>query len=103
MYSAYESLPDLLKQRVQGHHAKHDGTYNSGGYVRPAAGGVGVLVDDLWSFATRDEFTWRNEWQTEDIGSWDNRCNMHPRDSFDPASRRVLHRTQIKSETSPSA
>jgi taurine dioxygenase len=34
MYSAYEELPAALKQRVEGRRLKHDGTYNSGGYVR---------------------------------------------------------------------
>ena len=34
MYLAYEALPDALKQRVAGRRVKHDGTYNSGGYVR---------------------------------------------------------------------
>jgi taurine dioxygenase len=146
MYLAYESLPDLLRQRIQGLHVKHDGTYNSGGYVRhgvtavddpvtspgayhplvcrhPETGQRGLylgrrrnayisglplaesesLLDDLWSFATRDEFTWRIEWRVGDVVLWDNRCTMHRRDSFDPASRRVLHRTQIKSENRPSA
>ena len=26
---------------------------------------------------------------------WDNSCTMHRRDSFDPASRRLMYRTQI--------
>ena len=34
MYRAYESLPDALQQRISGLALKHDGTYNSGGYVR---------------------------------------------------------------------
>lgn len=34
MYAAYEALPAALKERVLGLHIKHDGTYNSGGYVR---------------------------------------------------------------------
>jgi taurine dioxygenase len=34
MYRAYELLPETLKQRVAGLTLKHDGTYNSGGYVR---------------------------------------------------------------------
>jgi taurine dioxygenase len=34
MYRAYESLPATLKQRLAGLRIKHDGTYNSGGYVR---------------------------------------------------------------------
>jgi taurine dioxygenase len=34
MYAAYEALPDAMKQRIAGLRVKHDGTYNSGGYVR---------------------------------------------------------------------
>jgi len=56
-----------------------------------------ALLDELWSYATRDEITWHNEWQPGDVVLWDNRCTMHRRDSFDPNSRRILYRTQIKS------
>ncbi|MDE2475320.1 MAG: TauD/TfdA family dioxygenase [Alphaproteobacteria bacterium] len=42
MYGAYEGLPELLKRRIEGLKLKHDGTYNSGGYLR-----LGVeAVDD---------------------------------------------------------
>jgi len=34
MYAIYEVLPAALKVRVDGLKIKHDGTYNSGGYVR---------------------------------------------------------------------
>jgi taurine dioxygenase len=34
MYSIYETLPCALKARIEGLKIKHDGTYNSGGYVR---------------------------------------------------------------------
>jgi taurine dioxygenase len=34
MYRAYELLPGELKQQLAGLRVKHDGTYNSGGYVR---------------------------------------------------------------------
>src|SRR5690348_8376536 len=34
MYAAYESLPPPVKRRIEGLQLKHDGTYNSGGYVR---------------------------------------------------------------------
>jgi taurine dioxygenase len=34
MYAVYEALPDRLKARVAGLKIKHDGTYNSGGYLR---------------------------------------------------------------------
>jgi taurine dioxygenase len=57
----------------------------------------------LWAIATREEFTWWNEWQVGDLVLWDNRSTMHRRDPFDPTTRRILHRTQIKSGTRPAA
>jgi len=60
-----------------------------------------ALLDELWSYATRDELTWRHQWQAGDVVLWDNRCTMHRRDPFDPAARRILHRTQIKGEVPP--
>ncbi len=62
-----------------------------------------ALLDELWSIATREEFAWHNEWQVGDLVLWDNRCTMHRRDPFDPNSRRILHRTQVKGETRPTA
>ena len=62
-----------------------------------------ALLDELWHYATRDELTWHNQWQPGDVVLWDNRCTMHRRDAFDPTSRRILHRTQIKGESRPSA
>lgn len=146
MYSAYEALPAELKRRAEGLRIKHDGTYNSGGYLRagvaasddprtspgavhplvcahPESGRrclylgrrrnaylVGLelaeseaLLDALWSCATRDEFTWYNSWRPGDLVLWDNRCTMHRRDPFDPASRRIMHRTQIKGAERPAA
>ena len=41
MYGVYEALPDSLKARIAGLRIKHDGTYNSGGYVR-----LGVTPSD---------------------------------------------------------
>jgi taurine dioxygenase len=146
MYLAYETLPEPLKQRIEGMNVKHDGTYNSGGYVRQGVTAVDdpvnspgalhplvcrhpetgrralylgrrrngyisglklpeseSLLNDLWSFATQDQFTWGHEWQVGDVVLWDNRVTMHRRDSFDADSRRILHRTQIKGESRPSA
>jgi alpha-ketoglutarate-dependent taurine dioxygenase len=146
MYSAFESLPDELKRRIGGLVLKHDGTYNSGGYVRQGIAAIDnpvtspgayhplvcthpetkrrvlylgrrrnayiaglslpdseSLLDELWSYATREELTWRNEWRVGDLVLWDNRCTMHRRDPFDANSRRIMHRTQIKDETRPSA
>ena len=54
------------------------------------------LLDDIWALATRDSLTWKHQWRVNDLALWDNRCTMHRRDGFDPAARRVMHRTQIK-------
>ena len=53
------------------------------------------LLDRLWRHATRDEFTWAQDWQVGDLIFWDNRCTLHRRDPFDAASRRLLHRTVV--------
>jgi taurine dioxygenase len=144
MYRIYEALPVTLKDRITGLKIKHDGTYNSGGYVRqgitptddpltspgamhplvcthPATGrrmlylgrrrnayllGLTLaesetLLDELWSFVDRPEFAWEHVWRVGDLVLWDNRCTMHRRDAFDPDSRRIMHRTQVKGEWRP--
>jgi taurine dioxygenase len=144
MYAAYEGLPEELKRRIEGLSLKHDGTYNSGGYLRQGVaavddpktspgtyhplvcthaetrrralylgrrrnaylGGLSLaesesLLDELWSYATRAELAWGHQWCPGDLVLWDNRCTMHRRDSFDAASRRVMHRTQIRDEVAP--
>ena len=54
------------------------------------------LLDGLWEHMLQDRFTWRQDWQVGDLIWWDNRCAMHRRDAFDPATRRLMHRTQLK-------
>jgi len=54
------------------------------------------LLDLLWAHATQERFTWRQDWRVGDLILWDNRCAMHRRDAFDPATRRLMHRTQTK-------
>jgi taurine dioxygenase len=146
MYSVYEALPADLKRRIAGLRVKHDGAYNSGGYVRQGvtptddpreSPGVfhplvcthpetrrrmlylgrrrnayiegfdlaesEALLDALWAYTDRVEVGWHIVWQVGDLVLWDNRCTMHRRDSFDPAARRVMHRTQIKGQTRPSS
>src|SRR6195256_5380480 len=46
MYRAYEILPDDLKRQIAAFTVKHDGTYNSGGYVRQ---GVNPVDDPMTS------------------------------------------------------
>ncbi|HEX6267263.1 MAG TPA: TauD/TfdA family dioxygenase [Burkholderiales bacterium] len=55
-----------------------------------------ALLDRLWAHATRPQLVFRQVWEKGDLVLWDNRCTLHRRDSFDAASRRVMHRTQIK-------
>ena len=54
------------------------------------------LLNRLWAHAGKPEFAWYQKWSVGDLIMWDNRCAMHRRDAFDPASRRLMHRTQIK-------
>jgi taurine dioxygenase len=146
MYGAWEALPEALQRRIDGLRVKHDGTYNSGGYVRagvtagddprtspgalhplvcthPDTGRRGLylgrrrnayiegltleesgtLLDAIWTLATQPVLTWVHHWQVGDLVLWDNRCTMHRRDAFDGNARRIMHRTQIKSETRPRA
>ena len=56
------------------------------------------LLDTLWAHATRPELTWYQQWRVGDLVLWDNRCVMHRRDEFDPNSRRLMHRSQIKAD-----
>ncbi len=60
-----------------------------------------ALLDELWRHAARPEHCLAHRWRVGDLLLWDNRNTMHRRDSFDPASRRVMHRTQIKGSAVP--
>jgi taurine dioxygenase len=150
MYAIYNALPAETKRRIANLKIKHDGTYNSGGYLRqgvtatddprtspgavhplvcthPDTGRkmlylgrrrnaylVGLeladseaLLDELWQFVEqpelRSKFSWEHVWRVGDLVMWDNRCTMHRRDPFDDASRRIMHRTQIKGSERPAA
>ena len=61
-----------------------------------------ALLDALWAHATNPRFGWHHEWRVGDLIVWDNRCTMHHRDPFDPATRRVMHKTVCQG-TAPAA
>ena len=146
MAHAHDTLPEDLRGRVSGLMIKHDGTYNSGGYLRkgvredsdpvtsvgqphpavcahPRTGRpvlylgrrrnayvVGLerqesedLLDTLWDHATGAAPGYTHTWRPGDLLMWDNRTTMHRRDPFDPATRRLMQRTQIRGHTPPRA
>ena len=144
MQAAWATLPEALKAKVRGRRIKHDGTYNSGGYLRkgvtptddphkapgawhpavishPATGAPSLylgrrrnsyveglspaesetLLDALWAHIERPDLRYQHRWRVGDLLLWDNRSTMHRRDPFDNATRRVMHRTQIKGKVAP--
>jgi len=56
------------------------------------------LLNRLWAHAGKPEFAWYQQWKAGELVMWDNRSAMHRRDAFDPSSRRLMHRTQIKGD-----
>ena len=146
MQAVWRALPASLKAKLGTRRIKHDGTFNSGGYVRQGvtptddphkAPGTwhpavcihpvtdepalylgrrrnsyveglprtesDALLDELWQFVDSPEFIYQHHWRVGDLVVWDNRSTMHRRDPFDNASRRVMHRTQIKGKIQPRA
>jgi alpha-ketoglutarate-dependent taurine dioxygenase len=144
MQAVWKALPGSLKAKLGARRIKHDGTFNSGGYVRqgvtptddpqqapgawhpavcvhPVTGEPALylgrrrnsyveglsraesdaLLDELWSFVDSPQFMYEHHWRVGDLVVWDNRTIMHRRDPFDNASRRVMHRTQIKGKFRP--
>jgi taurine dioxygenase len=57
------------------------------------------LLDEIWSYV--ETAVYRHRWALGDLVLWDNRTTMHRRDAFDPRSRRIMHRTQIKGSHAP--
>jgi taurine dioxygenase len=57
-----------------------------------------ALLDALWAHAGQARFAWGHHWRAGDLLMWQNLWVLHRRDGFDPAARRVLHRTQLKGD-----
>ena len=55
-----------------------------------------ALLDALWAHATQKRFTMCHKWRVGDLLMWNNLSVLHRRDPFDPNTRRVMHRTQIR-------
>lgn len=57
-----------------------------------------ALLDALWAHVSHPRFSVQHRWRAGDVVMWLNLCVLHRRDSFDSASRRIMHRTQIKGD-----
>jgi len=55
-----------------------------------------ALLDALWAHATQPRFALCHEWKVGDLLMWNNLSVLHRREPFDPTTRRVMHRSQIK-------
>jgi taurine dioxygenase len=57
-----------------------------------------ALLDALWAHATQPRFAMCHEWRVGDLLMWNNLSVLHRRDPFDPKTRRIMHRSQIKGD-----
>jgi taurine dioxygenase len=57
-----------------------------------------ALLDALWAHATQPRFILCHQWKVGDLLMWNNVSVLHRRDPFDPETRRVMHRSQIKGD-----
>lgn len=57
-----------------------------------------ALLDALWTHATQPRFALCHAWKVGDLLMWNNLSVLHRRDPFDPTTRRVMHRSQIKGD-----
>ncbi len=103
----YEEVTDV-RQTVGAHHPlirTEPGTGRKALFLgrRPNAYVFGMdvaqseaLLDALWAHATQPSFTFCHCWKVGDLLMWNNLSVLHRRDPFDPKTRRVMHRSQIK-------
>jgi taurine dioxygenase len=54
-----------------------------------------ALLEEIYEFATRQDFVYRHHWRVGDALLWDNGFTMHRREPFDPSARRLMKRTTI--------
>jgi taurine dioxygenase len=55
-----------------------------------------ALLDELWGCMLQEKHIIEHAWQPGDVVMWDNRCTVHRRGPFDPATRRELNAVQVR-------
>jgi taurine dioxygenase len=105
----YKDVTDV-RETVGAHHPLVRTDPNTGRKAlflgrRPSAYVLGMsvadseaLLDALWVHATQPRFTLCHQWRVGDLLMWNNLSVLHRRDPFDPKTRRVMHRSQIKGD-----
>ena len=105
----YREVTDV-RQTVGAHHPlirSEPGTGRKALFLgrRPNAYVIGLeiaeseaLLNALWAHATQPRFTLCHRWKVGDLLMWNNLSVLHRRDPFDPKTRRVMHRSQIKGD-----
>ena len=105
----YQQMTDV-RQTVGAHHPlvrTEPGTGRKALFLgrRPNAYVIGLdieeseaLLDALWAHATKSQFTLCHRWKVGDLLMWNNLSVLHRRDPFDPQTRRIMHRSQIKGQ-----
>jgi len=91
--------PIVIAHPVSGDRALYLGRRRNAYVVGLALDESERLLDALWSQV--EAVVYRHRWAVGDLVLWDNRTTMHRRDAFDPAARRIMHRTQIKGSGAP--
>jgi alpha-ketoglutarate-dependent taurine dioxygenase len=56
------------------------------------------ILNELRTWATREEFTYSHEWEVGDLVIWDNTGTMHRAEWYDPECGRMMHRTKLEGE-----
>ena len=91
--------PIVIEHPVSGDRALYLGRRRNAYIMGLALAESERLLDEIWSYA--EAAVYKHKWALGDVVLWDNRTTMHRRDAFDPKSRRVMHRTQIKGSGAP--
>lgn len=91
--------PAVIEHPVSGAHALYLGRRRNAYVMGLPLQESERLLDELWGYV--ETSVYRHRWALGDLVLWDNRTTMHRRDAFDPAARRVMHRTQIKGSGAP--